>query len=91
LFGEAQGRVVLSTPDPAAVIAIAKRHGVPARQVGRVRAASGTLRLTLGARTVEASLDRLAAAYHGAIPSLMKRSSPAVVAAELESIQASVG
>ena len=91
LFGETQGRVVVSTPDPAAVIAIAKRHGVPARQVGRVRAASRVLRLTIGARTVEAKLARLAAAYHGAIPSIMKRSSPAVVAAELESIQASVG
>jgi phosphoribosylformylglycinamidine synthase len=88
LFGETQGRVVVSTPDPAAVLAIAKRHQVPARQVGRVRASSGVLRLTIGARTVEARLERLAAAYHGAIPSIMKRSSPAVVAAELESIQA---
>ena len=29
LFGEAQGRVVVSTPRPDAVLAIAQRHGVP--------------------------------------------------------------
>src|SRR5512132_1836343 len=40
LFGEAQGRVVVSTPDAAAVLAIASRHGVPARAIGEVTAAS---------------------------------------------------
>ena len=36
LFGEAQARVVLSTDRPDTVLAIAKRHGVPARVIGTV-------------------------------------------------------
>ena len=71
LFGEAQGRVVVSTPEPADVLAVARRHGVPARQVGTVRASSGALRLSAGGRTVVAPLDRLADAWHGAIPRRM--------------------
>jgi phosphoribosylformylglycinamidine synthase II len=83
LFGEAQARVVVSTPDAARVLAIAERHKVPARRIGTVRAESGVLRLTVGGRTVSAPLERLAAAYHDAIPSIMRRG-PAEEAAVLE-------
>jgi phosphoribosylformylglycinamidine synthase len=82
LFGEAQGRVVVSTPEAADVLAVARRHGVPARQVGTVRAGSGALRLTVGGRTVAAPLARLSDAYHGAIPRAMNRSVAAVAVAE---------
>ncbi|HEX6536314.1 MAG TPA: phosphoribosylformylglycinamidine synthase subunit PurL [Gemmatimonadaceae bacterium] len=73
LFGEAQGRIVVSTPVPDRVREIAARHGVPARRIGTVRAAASTLVLRLGDRRVEAPLARLAAAYHQAIPRLMTR------------------
>ncbi|MFL5575344.1 MAG: phosphoribosylformylglycinamidine synthase subunit PurL [Gemmatimonadaceae bacterium] len=82
LFGEAQGRVLLSTPEAADVLAIARRHGVPARQVGTVRAASAALRLTVAGRTIAAPLARLSDAYHGAIPRAMNRSVAAVAVAE---------
>lgn len=73
LFGEAQGRVVVSTPDPAAVIAIAGRHGVPAAQIGTVGARDGVLAMTVRDRVIERSCERLAAAYHGAIPAMMSK------------------
>jgi phosphoribosylformylglycinamidine synthase len=82
LFGEAQGRVVVSSPEAADVLAIARRHGVPARQVGTVRARSGALRVTVGSRSFAAPLERLADAYHGAIPRAMTRSVAAVAVAE---------
>jgi phosphoribosylformylglycinamidine synthase len=82
LFGEAQGRVVVSTPEAADVLAIARKHGVPARQIGAVRAASPSLRLTVGGRAIVAPLDRLADAYHGAIPRVMNASVAAVAVAE---------
>jgi phosphoribosylformylglycinamidine synthase len=77
LFGEAQGRVVVSTPVPARVIATAERFGVPARSIGRVRAGSASLEFVVGTRHVVASVSRLEAAYHDAIPLLMSRAASA--------------
>ena len=87
LFGEAQGRVVVSTPDPDAVLQVARAHGVPARVIGKVTASSGALEIAIGARHIVAPLSRLAAAYHDAIPAAMARpaSVAAVAAAGLES------
>jgi phosphoribosylformylglycinamidine synthase len=70
LFGEAQGRVIVSTPDPVAVIAIATARGVHAQSIGTVRGAT-TLNIRIGSRTISAPLDRLAAAYHDAISDAM--------------------
>src|SRR5437762_9526205 len=74
LFGEAQSRVVLSTPKPEVVLAVAKSHGVPARQIGRVTASSSPLRVRVGSRSWDAPLASLADAYHEAIPRVMGRS-----------------
>jgi phosphoribosylformylglycinamidine synthase len=71
LFGEAQSRIVLSTPDPARVLAIAARHGIPAAQIGTVRAGSDRLRFTIGDRVIHASLRRLGEAFHNTIPAIM--------------------
>jgi phosphoribosylformylglycinamidine synthase len=71
LFGEAQGRIVVTTHAPAEVIAAATARGVPATRIGSVRAASDALTITVGARRISAPLDRLATAYHDAIPSAM--------------------
>ena len=76
LFGEAQGRVVLSTPDAAAVLAIAARHGVPAATIGAVRV-SGSLEVKIGDRRITAPLARLAEAWHEAIPRIMQRTASA--------------
>jgi phosphoribosylformylglycinamidine synthase len=73
LFGEAQGRVIVSTPDPAAVLAIAGRRGVPAAEIGTVGEPEAPLVITIGMHRFEAPLSQLVAAYHGAIPAMMSR------------------
>jgi phosphoribosylformylglycinamidine synthase len=76
LFGEAQGRVVISTPDPEAVRAIAARHDVPSHVIGTVRR-NGTLTVRIGTRELRSALAPLADAYHEAIPRIMQRSASA--------------
>jgi phosphoribosylformylglycinamidine synthase len=73
LFGESQGRIVVSTSMPDTVLSIAARHGVPAVQIGRVDSPAAPLQITVGRTRVFAQLDRLDAAYHEAIPSIMER------------------
>jgi hypothetical protein len=77
LFGEAQGRVVVSTPDPEAVLAIARRHGVPAREIGDVASASAPFTIALGDATITVPVSALADSYHEAIPRIMSRTASA--------------
>ena len=77
LFGEAQARIVVSTPDPEAVLAIAQRHGVPARTIGEVTAATEPFTLALGRDALTAPVAALAEAYHEAIPRIMSRTASA--------------
>jgi phosphoribosylformylglycinamidine synthase II len=86
LFGESQARVVVSTPDARGVLSVAGSHGVPAAVIGRVRAASDALSLTVGAKSWRAPLQRLAAAYHEAIPGIMTRTPQAIAALEQDSV-----
>ena len=71
LFGEAQGRVVLSTSNPAAVLAAAGRAGVPAANIGNVVSASSGLRIRVGKTSIHAPLETLSTAFHDAIPNIM--------------------
>jgi phosphoribosylformylglycinamidine synthase len=82
LFGETQGRVVVSTANAAAVLRAAAGHGVPARVIGRVTAAEAGFTLRTAHGEVASAVDALAAAYHDAIPSIMDGSAAAVAAAE---------
>jgi phosphoribosylformylglycinamidine synthase len=77
LFGEAQARVVVSTPDPQAVMHTAARHGVPAAVIGTVREDSGKFGIKVGDRRLSARVSQLADAYHEAIPRIMQRSASA--------------
>ncbi len=78
LFGEAQGRVVLSTTDAEAVLAIARTHGVPARVIGKVTAASDGLRVA-GPAAFSISSARLVDAYHETLPRAMSRAAAEAV------------
>ena len=71
LFGEAQARILVGTATPEDVVAIAKRHGVPARRIGTVKKSSASLEITVGARKLSAPLARLSRAFHDAIPTIM--------------------
>jgi phosphoribosylformylglycinamidine synthase subunit PurL len=77
LFGEAQGRVVVSTPDAQAVLAIASRHGVPARTIGTVMPAPSPFTIALGDATLSVAVASIAEAYHEAIPRVMSRTASA--------------
>jgi phosphoribosylformylglycinamidine synthase len=78
LYGEAQGRAVLTTRDPAALLAVAERHGVPARVIGQVGRENSDVTLELANRTIRVVADSLANAYHDAIPALMSQAAAAV-------------
>ena len=80
LFGEAQGRVVISTAKAEQVLAIAKRHRVPARVIGAVTAARGGLRITSGTTELTITTARMAEAYHEALPRAMQRATAEAVA-----------
>jgi phosphoribosylformylglycinamidine synthase len=77
LFGEAQGRVVVSSPDPEAVLAIARRHAVPARVIGEVTTASAPFTIVIGDATIDVAVSALAESYHEAIPRIMSRTASA--------------
>ena len=77
-FGEAQGRVVVSTPAPQRVVDIATRFGVPATVIGSVTSTQ-SLEIHAGARRLVSPLARLDEAYHESIARTM--SQPAVAAA----------
>jgi phosphoribosylformylglycinamidine (FGAM) synthase-like enzyme len=85
LFGEAQGRVVISTPDPAALREIALRHGITSTIIGQVASADDPLDIRLGDRRLTASLPWLDRLYYETIPEIMTKSTAAVVSAAIES------
>jgi len=79
LFGEAQGRVIVSTTQAADVLRLAERRGVPARRIGTVTGGGRfTVRIGERAAVIDAPLAALAQAYHEAIPRRMARSASAV-------------
>lgn len=79
LFGEAQGRVIVSSPHSERVLAIAHRHGVPATRIGTVGTTTAGFSVRTHATNLVASVQSLAEAYHMAIPRIME-SDPQVVA-----------
>jgi phosphoribosylformylglycinamidine (FGAM) synthase-like enzyme len=87
LFGEAQGRVVVSCAeaDVDDVLAVAEEHAVPAKRIGTVGAPFGTFAVRTPAGSIEAAASELVAIYEGAIPRRME-GSPADVETSLESM-----
>jgi phosphoribosylformylglycinamidine synthase len=73
LFGEAQGRVVVSCApgDVEAVLAAADDHGVPARRIGTVGAPGADFHLGLRNGDVRVPVADVARAYFEAIPAIM--------------------
>jgi phosphoribosylformylglycinamidine synthase subunit PurL len=86
LFGEAQGRVVLSCAPEAldGLLKAAAEHGVPAARIGTVGAPDGAFRIRTERAVLEASIADLAHVYGAAIPRRMD-GVPAEVAVALES------
>ena len=73
LFGESQGRIVISSSAPERVRDIARGFGVPCAMIGRVRRQAESLDITLPKGSMRSPLSRLRRAYHGTIPNIMAR------------------
>jgi len=78
LFGEAQGRVVVSCDPHQAdeVLVIGKRHGVPCRAIGQVVPSDEGFGIDGRATSLEADVELLAELFFGAIPNLMDGAEP---------------
>ena len=78
LFGEAQGRIVVSCDPQSAdeVLVLAKRHGVPCRTVGQVVSSDESFRIDGRTATLEADVEILAEIFFGTIPNLMDGAGP---------------
>lgn len=86
LFGEAQGRVVVSC-EPARteeLLGMMERGGVASRRIGRVGAIGGRVRMTTRGGTVDVPAAELAEVFYSAIPRRME-GTPADVETSLES------
>jgi phosphoribosylformylglycinamidine synthase subunit PurL len=86
LFGEAQGRVVLSTrpADAERVLEIAARHGVPSAIIGTVGEPHGTFRIETRRGSIESPIRELSNIYYTAIPRRLENTA-ADIATSLES------
>jgi phosphoribosylformylglycinamidine synthase II len=73
LFGETQGRIVISSSAPERILAIAAKAGVPCARIGTVRRTSDSLVIKLATVAIKAPLARLRRAYHDTIPAIMSR------------------
>jgi phosphoribosylformylglycinamidine synthase len=73
LFGESQGRIIVSSSAAERVLEIARRASVPCARIGTVRQSSDALTLKLRDSRMVAPLDQLRRAYHDTISSIMSR------------------
>jgi phosphoribosylformylglycinamidine synthase subunit PurL len=83
LFGEAQGRAIVSTSDAEVVLAIAKKHGTPARNIGTVKPHNEGLVIIVSGHSMRSPLQDLSSAYHDSIPLAMQRAPAEEVSADL--------
>ncbi len=73
LFGETQGRFIVSSPAPERVEAIARKAGISCTRLGTVRRSSETLTIALADGVVRAPRAMMRRAYHQTIPEIMSR------------------
>ncbi|HEY1951727.1 MAG TPA: phosphoribosylformylglycinamidine synthase subunit PurL [Gemmatimonadaceae bacterium] len=88
LFGESQGRIVVSSAAPERVMEIAAARGVPCARIGTVRASSHALAFNLRGRAFRCDLGRLSRAYHDTIPAIMARTPEHATFDELDPVAA---
>jgi len=75
LFGETQGRFVVSTRAPERFMAIARAAGVCCTRIGTVRTSSDSLTISLAEGVIRAPNAMMRRAYHQTIPEIMSRTS----------------
>jgi phosphoribosylformylglycinamidine synthase len=87
LFGEAQGRVVISSGEAERVLEIAARNGVPARVIGTVTELAEGFTIRAGGRVLQIGTEQAAAAYHEAIPRIMDAAPQSAAIEETEGVK----
>jgi phosphoribosylformylglycinamidine synthase len=88
LFGESQGRIVVSSTAPETVIRIAAKAGVPCAQIGTVNGDSDALTIKLPKKLLRSTLARMRHAYHDTIPGIMARTPEHATYDELAAVAA---
>jgi phosphoribosylformylglycinamidine synthase len=73
MFGEAQGRAVVSTAHVSELMALAAAHHLPAFVIGRIGELHGDLVVRVASSLWRRPIAGLASVYHNAIPSTMAR------------------
>ncbi|MDP7573262.1 MAG: AIR synthase-related protein, partial [Myxococcota bacterium] len=68
LFGESTGRIITASHDAGALLALARRHGIAAYEVGRTGGARLVIRPPDGGVWIDADVAELHAAWAGALP-----------------------
>jgi phosphoribosylformylglycinamidine synthase len=88
LFGESQGRIVVSSSTPDRVFEIAAKAGVPCARIGVVVADSDALTIKLPKGSLRSPLLRLHRAYHETISGIMARTPEHATFDELDPVAA---
>ncbi|MEO7217845.1 MAG: phosphoribosylformylglycinamidine synthase subunit PurL [Gemmatimonadaceae bacterium] len=88
LFGEAQGRVIVSSGEPERVLEIARHNSVPARRIGKVGPLAEGLTLRTHNRIIQVGTEMLAEAYHTAISRIMDAAPQTAATEETEGVVA---
>ena len=73
LFGEAQGRAVLTAANLPGLLDVAKKHGIPAHVIGTTAPADAGLSIATPSVGLKATLAELADAYHNSLERAMSR------------------
>ena len=84
LFGEAQGRIIVSSGEPERILQIAAANGVPARKIGTVTPLAAGLTIRTHGKSVSAGTEMLAEAYHTAIPRIMNTTPQSVATDDIK-------
>ena len=74
LFGESTGRVVASAENATPLLALAERHGVPARAIGRTGGSALRVRREGDARSLDVPVERLHDIWSRALPRRLEES-----------------
>ncbi len=72
LFGEAQARILVSTPDPDGIATAAARHGVNAFRIGNTTTPDRGLLISGAGVILAGTIERFAAAYHDTLARTME-------------------
>jgi phosphoribosylformylglycinamidine synthase len=88
LFGEAQGRIIVSSGEADRVLQIAASNSVPARKIGTVVSLAKGLTIRVRKQVIQMGTEQLGEAYHTAISRIMDAAPQSAAIEETEGVVA---